>query len=129
LVALIFTREVSDPLTGLVKSIDKQLDEASAQRSGTTKLGVFVVFCSDDPSLKRQLQALIAKEKLKHVVFCIDKSEGPAGYQVAKEADTTVVIFKNSERVAVNWALKKGELIKDRTNEITNALTVILRKK
>jgi hypothetical protein len=48
---------------------------------------------------------------------------------VAKEAETTVVIFRNARRVAVNWALRKGELIEDRSNEISNALTALLRKK
>jgi hypothetical protein len=68
-----------------------------------------------------------SKEKLKHVVLCIDDAAGPEGYDVAREADTTVVIFRNARRVAVNWALRKGELIEDRSNEISNALTALLR--
>lgn len=49
LVALIFARDISDPLTSLVKAVDEQLDVAAASRRGPNKLGVFVVFLSDDP--------------------------------------------------------------------------------
>ena len=55
LVALIFAREVSDSLTSLVKTIDKQLQESTARRTGGNRLGVFVVVCSDDPGLKGDL--------------------------------------------------------------------------
>lgn len=129
LVALIFAREVSDPLTSLVKDIDKQLEEAAAQRIGARKLGVYVVFCNNDPTLKQQLQALLAKEKFKHVVLCTDDAEGPRAYRVAREAETTAVIYVNSNRVMANFPLKKGELNEDKAKEITQELTKVLPRK
>jgi hypothetical protein len=79
LVALIFAREVSDPLTGLVKTIDMQLGESGVRHKTGRKLGVFVVFCSDDPGLQPQLQNLITKEGIKNVVLSVsrNKSQGP----------------------------------------------------
>lgn len=123
LVALIFAREISDPLTGLVKRIDRRLDGPNALRRGASKLGVFVVVCNDDAGLQERLQALADKEQLKHVVLCAHKSGGPPRYRVAPEADLTVVIYKDSERVAANFPLKKGDLTEDRAAEVLRALT------
>ena len=126
LVALVFVREVSDPLTGLVKQIDQQLEEASARRPGPDKLGVFVIFCNDDPAMKDRLRELVARERLKHVVLCSADAQGPPRYKVAKEADYTVVIYKNSEDVASNFALRKGELNEERAKDIRKALAQVL---
>ena len=128
LVALIFAREVSDPLTSLVKTIDRQLDEASARQPGSGTKGVFVIFCNDDAAMQQKLQALIGKEKLKQVVLCFGTSEGPAKYEVAEEAGLTVAIYENRV-VKANFALRKGELNKDRTKEIIKALTQVLPRK
>ncbi len=127
--ALIFAREVSGPLTGLVKTIDKQLDEASARKKKAERLGVFVVFCSDDAGMKQKLQDLAASEKLKHVVLCTTKPAGPPRYRVAREADLTVVVYGESEDVTANFPLKKGELNEDRTKAIVKALTQVLPRK
>jgi hypothetical protein len=128
LTALIFVGEGGDPLTGLVKQIDKELDEESARRPGPKRQGVFVVFNSDDAGLKQKLRDLIDKEGLKQVVLCFGTSEGPAKYEVAEEAGLTVAIYQNG-LVRANFALRKGELTKDRAKEITKALTQVLPKK
>jgi len=116
-------------LTSLVKAIDKQLDEASPRRTGTRKLGVYVIFCSDDTSMKARLQDWLAKEKIKHVVVCLESAAGPANYRVAKEADTTAVIYVNSNRVMANFPLRKGELTEEKAKEITQELSRVLPKK
>ena len=128
LVALIFAREVSDPLTSLVKTIDKQLQESSARRKGGNKLGVHVVFCSDDPNLQQQLQNLIAKEGLKNIVISLsaNKSQGPPRYRVAREAELTVVVYEGRRRVAANFVLDSVDLTADRTSDIMKALRKVL---
>src|SRR5262245_4452847 len=100
---MIFAREVSDPLTSLVKKID----EATGQNS-SCKMGSFVVFCSDNEALEKQLKDLAAKQNLKHTVLAIDNPAGPKAYNVAKDADVTVVLY-NKQTVAANYAFKKGE--------------------
>src|SRR5207244_3405483 len=115
---------VSDPLTSLVKAIDKQLAESSARRKGGNRLGVFVVFCSDAPGLQQQLQDLIAKEGLKHVVLSLsrNKAQGPPRYRVAREAELTVVVYEHRERVAANFVLDSEDLTPDRANDIVKSL-------
>lgn len=130
LVALVFAREVSDPLIGLVKDIDKQLETATPfQRRNREKPGVFVVFCSDDPGLQPRLQALVAKEGIKHVVFSIsrDKSAGPKRYRVAREAELTAVVYAEQDRVIANYVLDSIDLTAERRGEIVGSIKKVLR--
>jgi hypothetical protein len=124
--ALIFAREVSDPLTSLVKQIDKQLAGTPAPRPGMRKPGVFVVLCNDDAGMRKQFQGLIAKEGIKHVVLCTTDSEGPKNYRLAREAAQTVVIYKGAQVVSANYPLKKGELNEKKAKEIRKALADVL---
>ena len=65
---MIFAREVSDPLTSLVKKID----EATAKNSDC-KMGSFVVFCSKEEGLDKKLKELVDKEKLTKTILAIEK--------------------------------------------------------
>jgi hypothetical protein len=101
---MIFAREVSDSLTSLVKKID-----AETAKNSTAKMGSFVVFMSDDEKLSDKLESLAKKEGIKKCVLSIDNPAGPKGYNVAKEADVTVVLY-NNRKVVANYAFKKGDL-------------------
>ena len=76
---MIFAREISDPLTSLVKTLDE-----AAGKNTDCKMGSFVVFCNDDEKLEKTLKELGEKEKLKHLVLTIDNPAGPLDYKVAK---------------------------------------------
>ena len=101
---MIFAREVSTDLTSLVKKIDT----ATAANS-KAKMGSFVVFMSEDEKLGDTLKTLATKESIKQTIFTIDNPAGPKAYNVAKEADVTVVLY-NNRKVMANYAFKKGEL-------------------
>jgi hypothetical protein len=98
---MIFAREINDPLTGLVKQVEKATNDNKGLRS-------FVVFCSDDESLKDKVKALAEKEGLKNTALTIDNPAGPRGYNIPKEADVTVVLYVK-KTVKANHAYKKGE--------------------
>ena len=120
---MIFAREISDPLTSLVKKID----EAVAKNS-SARMGSFVVFCSDDEGLEKKLKDLAKKENLKKVVLTIDNPSGPTKYNVAKDADVTVVLY-NRQEVKVNHAYKKGEFKDKDIDTILGELSQILPEK
>ena len=101
---MIFAREVSDSLTSLVKKID-----AETSKNSKAKMGSFVVFMSEDEKLGDTLKTLATKESIKQTIFTIDNPAGPKAYNVAKEADVTVVLY-NNRKVMANYAFKKGEL-------------------
>ena len=54
---MIFAREISDPLTSLVKKID-----AETAKHATANMGSFVVFLSDDEKLPEKLKASPKKQ-------------------------------------------------------------------
>src|SRR5712692_5273461 len=101
---MIFAREISDHLTSLVKKIDA----ATVKNSGRS-MGSFVVFLSDDENLEKKLKDLAKKEQLKETVLTIDNPSGPRGYDLAKEADVTVVLYTH-RNVKANYAFRKGEM-------------------
>lgn len=120
---MIFAREISDNLTSLVKKID----EATAKNS-SSRMGSFVVFCSDEDGLDKKLKSLSDKEGLKQIILTIDNPAGPKGYNVAKDADVTVV-FYNKRNVKVNHAFKKGELKEADVDKIVGEIKKILPDK
>jgi hypothetical protein len=101
---MIFAREISDPLTGLVKQID-----SATTAHADKKMGSFVVFLSDTKNLDKTLADLAKKEKIEHTVLSVDAPEGPKGYKVDKDADVTVVLYVK-RHVKANYAFHKGEL-------------------
>lgn len=119
---MIFAREVSDSLTSLVKKID----DATAKNKGA-KMGSFVVFCSDDEALEKKLKDLSAAQNLKHIVLSIDNPAGPKAYNVAKDADITVVLY-NKRKVEANHAFKKGEMKDADIEKIVGDVSKILPK-
>ena len=84
---MIFAREVSDPLTSLVKKID-----AATAKNSDAKMGSFVVFCNDDETLAKKLKDLADKEKLEKIALAIGDKSGPEGYNIAKDADIDKIL-------------------------------------
>jgi hypothetical protein len=119
-VVMVFAREISDPLTSLVKKVEESTGK-------NRNLASFVVFCSDDESLKGKLEDFSKKESLKKVALTIDNPSGPRGYKIAKEADVTVVLYVN-KRVKANHAFKKGEFKAEDVEKVLGDLPKILEK-
>ncbi len=100
---MIFAREVSDPLTSLVKKLD-----ACTAKHSDAHMGSFVVFLSDDEGLEKKLKDLAETDKIDHTILTIDNPTGPRAYKISKDADVTVVLYTHRD-VKANYAFKKGE--------------------
>lgn len=111
-VAMIFAREISSPLSQLIR----KLDAATAENQGA-KMGSFAVFCSDTDGLDKKLKDLAENEKLKFFTLAIDNPAGPAPYNISKDAEVTVVLY-NKSKVIANYTFKKGELNETAINKI-----------
>lgn len=118
---MIFAREVSDPLTSLVKKID-----AENQKQGK-KMMSFVIFLSDKEGMKDQLKDLATKEKLKETVLALESPAGPAGYDIPKEADVTVVFYATRD-IKANHAFKKGEFDAKAVDRVLEDMPKIFKK-
>lgn len=119
---MIFARELSGgPLTSLVKKID----EATAKNS-SAKMGSFIVVLGGD---EKMLKELAEKEGIKNtIVSAMDTPSGPPKYNVAKEADVTVVLY-NKRKVEANFAFEKGKLTDKDVDKIVESLSKILPEK
>jgi hypothetical protein len=120
---MIFAREVSGPLTSLVKKIDE-----TTAKNNSCKMGSFVVFLNDDEKLPKALKDLAQKEKIEKTVLTIESPAGPSGYDIAKDADVTVVLY-TKKNVKVNRAFKKGELKDADVEKIVAEVAKILPEK
>jgi hypothetical protein len=119
---MIFAREVSDNLTGLVKAIDKATVENTKK-----KMGSFVVVCNDSEKLEGELKELAKKEKLnKTVLTLVDSKSGPGGYDLHPDADITVVLYVGRKTKA-EFAYKKGEFKEKDIKAVVEALPKILK--
>jgi hypothetical protein len=103
-VIMVFAREPNATVAQLIKKID----ETTVKNKGCD-MGSFVVFCSAEKGLEGELKELAKKLDLKKCVLAIDNPAGPDKYDVAKEADVTVVLYVD-RKVKANHAFKKGEL-------------------
>jgi hypothetical protein len=103
-VVLVFAREISNPLTDLVKKLD-----AEVTKSKPAKLRAVVVFLSDDDALETNLKDFGEKQGIKNVNLAIMEPAGPKHYKLSKEADVTVLLYKR-RKVEANHAFKKDKL-------------------
>jgi hypothetical protein len=122
-VAMLFAREVSEPLLKLVA----KLDEATG-KNRDRQMGSFVVFLSNKEGLQEQLQAAAKKRGLKHIVLSIDQPAGPEGFSVSKDAEVTVVLY-HDHLVKANHAFRPGELTDQASDKILADLPKILATK
>jgi hypothetical protein len=107
-------------LTGLVKQVD-----AAAVRHSGAKVGSYAVFCSADEKLEARLKELGEQEKLRKVVLAIDHPKGPEGYDLAPDADVTVLLYVKG-KVKANHAFKKGEFTAEAAKKVLDDLAKIL---
>ncbi len=102
----VFTRSVNDQLAKMVKELDTVVGENQDK-----KMAAFVVVLAEDAEkIIPQLEEMAKKNGIKNVPLTIFEGEsGPADYNIAKDADLTVLMWNNSE-VKSNTALAAGKL-------------------
>jgi hypothetical protein len=101
----IFARSADCPNTQkLIKKVEETI--AANEKSG---LGSYVVFLSDDDKLEGQLKEMAEKAKIKNVMLSIDSPKGPEKYNIAKDADLTVLVY-NERKVVANHSFEKGKI-------------------
>ena len=121
-VVAIFTRSLTDDLASLVKQIDDKVGENKDK-----KMAAFVILLSDDPDADEpKLKALKEKHGIKHTPLTIlDGIAGPPKYNVAEDADLTVLVWLEKS-VKANHALAKGKLDKEGIKKIVESTSTIL---
>ena len=121
-VAVVFAREVTPQLTDLIK----KLDDATTKNS-KANMGSYAVFCSDKDGLADQLKKVAEDQKLKNLILAIDSPAGPKAYNIAKDADVTVLLYEDFT-IRANHSFKKGELTTKTTERVVADVAKILPK-
>jgi len=104
-VVAVFARTADDAnLHKLITALDGVTD-----KNQKVEMGGFVVYLSDEAGLHDQLKSQAEKAKYKQVILAIDSPAGPAKYNIAKDADITVLVYRDRVVVA-NHAFTKGRL-------------------
>jgi hypothetical protein len=122
-VAMVFARDVSEPLVKLVAKLD-----AASAANRAQELGSFVVFLNDKESLRAKLDEVAKKQALKETILSTFDPSGPEGFKVAADADVTVVLYREFA-VLANHAFRKGELNDEAIERVVADLPKILKKK
>ena len=117
-----FARKIDGDLTSLVKQVNEQVG-----KYGDKKLSSFVVFLTDDSDeLRPKVEKWAEKEKIDNVPLTIAEiPAGPPEYKIDKDAELTVMLWKN-QKVVVNHAFKAGGLKKEQIAAIVKDIPKIL---
>jgi hypothetical protein len=111
-VAVVFAREITPEVAQLLKRLDAAT-VANEERS----MGSYAVFCNSAPALVGALSQLAGQLGLQKLVLSTFSPAGPSAYQIAPEADVTVLLY-NHMKVKANYAFKKGELTQAQVERI-----------
>jgi hypothetical protein len=104
--SLVFLRRSGGKALELVKQLD-----AEAVRARRFYVGAILLSEDRKPyKLAEALKKLAEKEQIQRAYLCVWNSlDGPEGYAIAKEAEVTVVVYRQ-KTVAATFAFRKGEL-------------------
>ncbi len=123
--AVVFARNLSDPLAKLLGKLEEAGAVPAAKDSG------YKVWCTQLAE-KADLDALAKwaqKQGLKTVpVGAFEDADGPPSYKLAKDADVTVMLF-TKQKVVANFAFRAGELTDKQIDEIVNTVPKLFDKK
>ena len=122
-VVAIFARSADD---AALKKLIAKVEETAAAKNPKAELNTFVVFCSNSDKLEGQLKEFAEKANLKHVVLAIEEPAGPEKYNINREADVTVVLYK--ERVVkANHSFARGKLTEKDIDTVSADITKLLK--
>jgi len=111
-VVMIFTQKADDNLATIIKAVDEV-------QKGNTKLGTFVVGVSGVEAA--DLEKLQTTHKLTTPLTVAVDKDGPAKYNLNKDAAVTVVVYKKGGAVSKNFAFKDTKSAADKAADIAAA--------
>lgn len=118
-VAVVFARDVTPQVAKLLKKLD-------AETVKSNSMGSYAVFCSDTQGLEEKLKDVAGKAKLSKLILSIDNPAGPKEYNIAKDAEVTVVLYREFN-VRANFAFAKGQLRDSDIEAIASSVSKITK--
>ena len=117
-VVMVFARSADEKLAKLLKKIEEEVEEHQDE-----KLMSFVnMIGADAESLKKATEEFAAKHGITRIAFVVpeDAKDGPADFNIAPDADVTVVCYKGGMVVA-NHAFAAGQMSDEKIDAVVEA--------
>lgn len=118
----IFARNSDDPV---LQKLIVAVDEAT-NKYAKAEMNSFAVFCSSDDKLEAKLKDLAEKTKLKKLVLALDSETGPEKYNINKNAEVTILVYKE-RTVAANYSFEKGQLSEKDIDTVLNRVDKLVK--
>ncbi|MSR53107.1 MAG: hypothetical protein EXS09_07420 [Gemmataceae bacterium] len=109
-------------MTGLVKKID----EATTKHK-KKEMASFVIFLDKSDEMEKKAKGFGEKLGFKETILALDKAEGPKGYNLAKDAQVTVLLYVD-RKVKANFVFEKGKMTAADVEKILKDLPKILEE-
>lgn len=105
----------------------KKIDSTTLANK-SAKMGSYLILLSDDDKLEGKIKEFAEKEKIQKTMLGIDNPAGPEGYDIAKDAEVTVVLYVK-KKVVKTFAFKKGEMKEKDIDTIVDSVKEIIPEK
>ena len=106
------TRAITDNLASLVKELDGMVDNVEDKKGDETKHAFLVYLTNDPDAAEKELETFAEKHQIKNMPLTVfDGEAGPPDYKIAKDAEVTIMMWKDKE-VKVNCAFAPNALDK-----------------
>jgi hypothetical protein len=131
-VVLIFAREMTKPVSRLVKDLDAEAAR-TARRKSERRVRAVAVLLSADEALEKKLKEYGKTQGIKHVNLTIMEPghhttvQTEKIYKLSKDAEVTVILYAR-RMVKANHAFKKGKLNEEGIERILADLPKIAPK-
>lgn len=89
-------------------SLVKKIDEATVKNK-KAEMGSFVIFLDKSDEMEKKVKTFGDKVAVQKTVLALDNPAGPKGYNIAKEANVTVLLYVG-RKVKANFVFEKGKL-------------------
>ena len=109
-------------MTGLVKKVDE-----ATQKNRKSEMGSFVIFLDKSDDMEKKVKDFGEKQGIKETVLALDNPAGPKGYDIAKEAQVTVLLYVGRQ-VKANFTFEKGKLTPAAVEKVMKELPKILEE-
>lgn len=113
-VVMIFTQKADDNLVSVVKAVDGV--QKTNEKLGSVVVGVGGVAATD-------FEKIQTTHKLTTPLTIAEDKDGPAKYELNKDAAVTVLVYKQGGAVSKNFAFKTTKEAAEKASEIAAAAT------
>jgi len=117
-VVMVFARSADEKLASFLKKLEEEIEEHA-----DTKLTAFVnMIGTDEENLKTAAAEFVSKHGIKRVAFVVptQAKDGPENFNIAPDADLTVICYREGE-VKANHAFAAGGLSEEKIDAIVHA--------